>query len=231
MQVSTKCEIAINAIFCQPRYPDAVATFRDQKRERTRAAIVDAATTLFLRDGYDQTRIADIATAADVGLRTFFSYFASKDELLFPDAATRVSAAIAAIDSRSAGESPATALIRALDEIGVTGTDLVDDRAALRISLIRNVPAVAGRGQQIQRDAQAQIASHLQKAYPDELDRLSAAAMVGAFVGAIDATLAATFDDPTWQTIDRETRRKRIIAATKAALTPWDLTEVYPADS
>jgi AcrR family transcriptional regulator len=203
-----------------------VATFRDEKRERTRAAIVAAATTLFLRDGYEQTRVADIATAADVGLRTFFSYFASKDELLFPDAATRVDAAIAAIDARTAADTPATVLIRALDQFGVTSTDLVDERAALRISLIRDVPAVAGRGQQIQRDAQAQIADHLRLAYPDELDQLGAAAMVGAFVGAIDSTLQVTFDDPTWQTIDRDMRRKRIIAATKAALKPWDLSDI-----
>jgi AcrR family transcriptional regulator len=198
-----------------------VATFRDEKRERTRAAIVDAATTLFLRDGYEQTRIADIATAADVGLRTFFSYFASKDELLFPDATTRIDAAIAAIDARTSTDTPATALIRALDEIGVTSTDLVDERAALRMSLIRDVPAVAGRGQQIQREAKARIAAHLQQAYPNELDQLSAAAMVGAFVGAIDSALQVVFDDPTWQKIDRNIRRRRIIAATRAALKPW----------
>ncbi|HEX4402943.1 MAG TPA: TetR/AcrR family transcriptional regulator [Galbitalea sp.] len=198
-----------------------MATFRDEKRERTRAAIVDAATTLFLRDGYEQTRIADIATAADVGLRTFFSYFASKDELLFPDATTRIDAAIAAIDARTSTDTPATALIRALDEIGVTSTDLVDERAALRMSLIRDVPAVAGRGQQIQREAKARIAAHLQQAYPNELDQLSAAAMVGAFVGAIDSALQVVFDDPTWQKIDRNIRRRRIIAATRAALKPW----------
>lgn len=198
-----------------------MATFRDEKRERTRAAIVDAATTLFLRDGYEQTRIADIATAADVGLRTFFSYFASKDELLFPDATTRIDAAIAAIDARTSTDTPATALIRALDEIGVTSTDLVDERAALRMSLIRDVPAVAGRGQQIQREAKARIAAHLQLAYPNELDQLSAAAMVGAFVGAIDSALQVVFDDPTWQKIDRNIRRRRIIAATRAALKPW----------
>ena len=196
-------------------------TFRDQKRERTRAAIVDAATTLFLRDGYEQTRIADIATAADVGLRTFFSYFASKDELLFPDAATRVKAAIDAIEARTASDTPTSVLIRALDEFGVTSTDLVDERAALRMSLLRDVPAVAGRGQQIQRDARAQIALHLHQAYPKELDELGAAAMVGAFIGAIDGTLQVTFDDPDWQRSDRETRRKRITAATRAALAPW----------
>jgi AcrR family transcriptional regulator len=198
-----------------------VATFRDEKRERTRAAIVDAATRLFLRDGYEQTRIVDITTAADVGLRTFFSYFSSKDEVLFPDAATRVAASISAIDDRTATDTPATALLRALDEFGVTSTDLVDERAALRSSLLRDVPSVAGRGQQIQRDAQSQIARRLQEAYPDELDALSAAAMVGAFVGAIQSALQVMFDDPVWQTIDRETRRSRLVEATRVALKPW----------
>lgn len=201
-----------------------MATFRDQKRERTRAAIVDAATTLFLRDGYEQTRIADIATAADVGLRTFFSYFASKDELLFPDASIRVAAALAAIDDRGPADTPATVLLRALDDLGVTSTDLVDERAALRTALMREVPSVAGRGQQVQQDAQAQIARRLQQAYPNELDALSSAAMVGAFVGAIQSALQVTFDDPTWQSIDRDTRRARIVGATEVALRPWGLS-------
>ena len=198
-----------------------MATFRDQKRERTRTALVEAATKLFLRDGYDQTRIADIASAADVGLRTFFSYFASKDELLFSDAATRVDTAIAAIDSRDPDEPPSAVLIRALDLAGVTGTDLFDERAALRLRLIREVPAVSGRAQLVLREAQTAIARQLQKSYPDQLDELSAAAMVGAFTGAVSAALQVMFEDPAWEKTTVDDRRSRIKAATATALRPW----------
>ncbi|NUO57528.1 MAG: TetR family transcriptional regulator, partial [Hamadaea sp.] len=81
-------------------------TLRERKRARTRQAIIDAATELFAERGYDGTTIADIAAAADIGTRTFFSYFASKEELLFPEADLRVAAAIAAIENRQPGERP-----------------------------------------------------------------------------------------------------------------------------
>ena len=60
-------------------------TLRERKREKTRAAIVDAAMELFETRGYHGTTLADIAAAAEIGTRTFFSYFASKDDLLFPE--------------------------------------------------------------------------------------------------------------------------------------------------
>ena len=60
------------------------------KRARTRQALVDAAVELFSRKGYEQTTVADIAAAAEIGTRTFFSYFASKEEVLFPEADFRV---------------------------------------------------------------------------------------------------------------------------------------------
>ena len=46
-----------------------MAGLRERKRERTRLAIVDAATALFEQRGYDGTTVADIAAAADIGTR------------------------------------------------------------------------------------------------------------------------------------------------------------------
>ena len=63
---------------------------REQKRERTRRHLVDAADKLFRERGYAETTVADIAAAAGVSTRTAFAYFATKDDLLFPDADERV---------------------------------------------------------------------------------------------------------------------------------------------
>src|SRR5581483_7017033 len=93
-------------------------SLRGRKGARTRRAVVEAATALFERDGYEQTTVAEIAAAAEIGTRTFFSYFASKEDVLFPDGDARIQAAIDAIADRRPGEGPADILLRALHQVG-----------------------------------------------------------------------------------------------------------------
>ena len=200
------------------------STLRDRKRERTRKALIDAAVNLFERNGYEGTTVADIAAAADIGTRTFFSYFASKEELLFPESDARVAgAAVTAIANRQPGDRPADVLLRALRDVGAADgepDDMVDRIAAVRVALFRTVPAVRGRALQIQLDAQREIAGHLQRAFPAELDAVGAAALVGAFVGAVSGALQVLLDDPNTPA-DPDDLRRQLRHATDVALRPW----------
>ena len=198
-------------------------TLRERKRNRTREALITAATDLFERHGYDGTTVADIAAAADIGTRTFFSYFASKEELLFPDSDARIQAAVTAIADRKPEDRPADVLLRALHDVGAADgkpDDMVDRVAALRLRLIRTVPVVRGRALQIQLDAQREIAGHLQRAFPGELDEVSAAALVGAFIGAVSGALQVLLDDPDAPG-DPDHLRRQLRHATEIALRPW----------
>jgi AcrR family transcriptional regulator len=195
-----------------------MSSLRERKRTRTRQALIDAAAQLFERRGYDGTTVADIAAAADVSTRTFFSYFASKEEVLFPDADARVDAAMTAIDDRRPGERPTEVLLRALGELGDAGDDLVGPLAALRLRFVRSVPSVRGRGLQRQLDAQTEIAKRLHAAFPDELSEVEAAALVGAFVGAIGGALEVLLRDGD---MDPDTVRERLQRATAVGLRPW----------
>src|SRR5881398_2960578 len=54
---------------------------RTPRGARTRAALVTAARTVFERDGYLNTRLTDITAEANVATGSFYTYFASKEEI------------------------------------------------------------------------------------------------------------------------------------------------------
>jgi AcrR family transcriptional regulator len=56
---------------------------RERKKAATREALRHAAVTLYRRQGPDRVTVEDICAAAGVSPRTFFNYFATKDEAVF----------------------------------------------------------------------------------------------------------------------------------------------------
>lgn len=57
-------------------------SLRERKKRLAQASIEEAALRLFQQKGYEQTSIQDIADAVMMSPRTFFRYFASKEEVL-----------------------------------------------------------------------------------------------------------------------------------------------------
>jgi AcrR family transcriptional regulator len=85
-------------------------THRERKKQRTRELIVERAMALFDERGFEHVTIAEIAAAADIAPRTFFSYFPSKEDVVFHDFERVLDAIRQRIDERAEEETTMDAL-------------------------------------------------------------------------------------------------------------------------
>jgi len=145
---------------------------------------------LFEERGYEQTTVAVIAAAVGVSTKTFFNYFASKDEVLFPHLSRRIEAAVALIEQRSPDDQMADVLVSAMQHMLADAlTEEVDGGlAAVRLPMIMSVPAVQAATLHRYFLAETQLAQALHRAYQDTLDAAAAAAVIGSVMGAAIAT-------------------------------------------
>jgi AcrR family transcriptional regulator len=91
---------------------------REAHKQATRQALQQAADRLFAERGYAATTVRGIAEAAGVTERTFFRYFAGKEELIIDDALGWLPVLLDAIRARPDDEDVATALRRAIQDVG-----------------------------------------------------------------------------------------------------------------
>ncbi|MFT4125953.1 MAG: helix-turn-helix domain-containing protein [Gordonia sp. (in: high G+C Gram-positive bacteria)] len=117
---------------------------RDRTRAARRAAMVEAAMTLFEQQGYDNVTVADICDKASVSPRTFFRYFATKDDLLAEPTREMYHQIVDAIDTAPTGLGDEATMTHALLSLG----DYVIDHQERLLTFVR-VTAVteAGRRQ------------------------------------------------------------------------------------
>jgi AcrR family transcriptional regulator len=110
---------------------------RERKKQQTRETIVRTALELFSERGYDETTLAEIAEAADVSPRTIFSYFDSKEEILFCEAPTPLEEMKLALAQRPEGSTT----IDALSDL-VSSMPQADDLSKLAKQVIARNPAL-----------------------------------------------------------------------------------------
>jgi AcrR family transcriptional regulator len=106
---------------------------RERKKVRTRDAIRDAAHDLFVVRGYAGTTVDDISEAADVSPRTFFRYFANKEEVLFSAFDETLDLLGEFLDARPPEESVGDGLRAASAEFATMGGEVSADRATFDI--------------------------------------------------------------------------------------------------
>lgn len=80
----------------------------------------EAALSLYLERGFEQTMVADIAERAGVTARTFFRYFADKREVLFDDSSALEEKSLAALEGLPTTTSALDAVAAVLETVAQT---------------------------------------------------------------------------------------------------------------
>jgi AcrR family transcriptional regulator len=92
----------------------APESLRERKKRLTREAIFSAARALFSERGFNDVTVAEIADAANISVKTLFTYIGSKEELLFSGRPTVLDAVVEAVRNRKLAQTPLVAAGQAL---------------------------------------------------------------------------------------------------------------------
>ena len=161
--------------------------------------LVDAAFDLFAERGYEHATVDDIAERAGVGRTTFFRYYRSKEDVIFP----AHDELIAAVQQRLDTSSESTAIVAVTDAVRLVLLRYLaeGERARLRYSLTSRVAAL--------RDREIASAARYQRLFREFIARwmgraddaalraeLMAAAVVAAHNHVLRRWLRRDTDDP-----------------------------------
>ncbi|MER6612298.1 TetR family transcriptional regulator [Streptomyces xantholiticus] len=182
---------------------------RARKKQRTRDALVRVALELFTTQGYEQTTVDEIVDTVEVSQRTFFRYFASKEEVAFAVQEVMESHYVAALRRRPAEEGPLEALRNAVfeswDTIGEAVEEIVPLDLHMRSSqMIESTPALLAasmRRSTVMEEALARLIAEREGLDVDTDPRPRVA--VAAFSGVMRATgrLWGQGQDPSMEAI------------------------------
>jgi AcrR family transcriptional regulator len=95
---------------------ESSVSLRESNKARTRLAISNVATRLFIERGFENVTVAEIAEAAQVSVKTVFNYFPTKEDLFFDRAGAVRAALLDAVRARPQDTSPLEALRTVLSD-------------------------------------------------------------------------------------------------------------------
>src|ERR1700737_3492531 len=161
----------------KPATTAGVPGLRQRKQQQTRERLTRMAMALFLERGFEATTLDDIAAAADISRRSFFHYFASKEDVVF---AWQEEITAALIAAGAAGAATESLLAAAENAISAMVRQLKPGEAIAMARLKRDNPALQARDQVKYEKLERALAEALGKRAGHETEELQArrAAMI-----------------------------------------------------
>lgn len=172
--------------------PGEGLSLRERKRIETLIDLAETAIDLFHEHGYDNVTVDDIAAAVDVSPRTFFRYYSSKEDVLFPNEAETEALLRDALLSRPHDEP---VLVAVQESLMILATDLAKRRHTMqtRREIIRQSPTLRARELEqalVWEESLAEVIAQRIESTPEQLaPRVMAAACVAGIRVAIDMWL------------------------------------------
>ena len=185
----------------------------ERKRERTREAVADTALRLFAARGFDQVTVEEIAAASEVSPRTFFRYFATKEDTLFSESDAGREALLRALADQPGEASAVDALQSAMGALAAYYADM-GERLRLRHQVVVSSPSLRTRAAERQQRWESDVVEHLRASGradhlgPFEL-RLLVASATTALRVAIEAWVAEDADGGITDLVDAAFQRLR----------------------
>ncbi|MFG2831529.1 TetR/AcrR family transcriptional regulator [Streptomyces sp. NPDC048434] len=173
---------------------DGRLTLRERKKLRTRQRISGEATLLFIRRGFENVTVAEVARAAEVSTMTVFNYFPRKEDLFLDRIPEGRELIIRTVRERGADESPLAALRRVtlglLAERHPLGA--VGEGFGHFWRTVLDSPALRARGREAVEEMENTLAALLAEAAGGDADRPGHDARLAAalIIAGIRATYA-----------------------------------------
>ncbi|MFF4774867.1 TetR family transcriptional regulator [Microtetraspora fusca] len=195
---------------------------RERKKQKTRIALIDAALDLFLAEGYDITTVDQIAAAVDVSPRTFFRYFASKEEVALSPCRDGQEIFESELAARPGDESPYQAVMRAMRTTLATvrdGDPAEADRFVKVRRLMKETPSLIAGQMCMIAQSERRLTEEVARRRGTDVDDLHTQFVVSVLTTINRVCLEHGPDDPA----PLLERMERTIAIAERCLRPgWD---------
>ncbi len=164
-----------------------VAT-RDRRRAKLADEIEGTALRLFAIHGFQAVTVDQIAEAADISTRTFFRYFATKEDLVLGRIVERIDNVVLTLAQRPSEEPAITAVRFALSKVSDGASDGQSQVERWRAVVIVAEPAIAERGLQLLMQKHGEMTALVaQRMGVDQDVDLRPGVIMAAMVGALRA--------------------------------------------
>lgn len=165
---------------------------RELKKQRTRKAISDLATQLFIERGYNSVTTAEIAELSEVSVPTLFKYFPTKESLVFDEDNEMETWVIQAVLNRKKNQNILDALLEAgIKEIDAT-PKMHKNNFKVFMNLVESTPELSLYAKQMWMRHEQSLAAVIRKESKNKMSKIESEAISRFVLDSFHRSMGAT---------------------------------------